>query len=234
MKFLKNLFLFGTVVLAMVLGAQAAGPIGALAGGSLAYTGLQAAGIVEMPEVALFATFSIGNIKRRERQEDNMGGFLKMLFILPEDFTAHWPLKTQIENLKVITAPTVTSGKTWATMAFDLDGGGMKFSRKGEINNSNYTHEGTFTLSGVTNEQLVELDKTKGGALIIGVDQEGKRWLAGSTRRPVKVEFDGDLGSKPDDLRKVSGKFSRDGFAFPLLELEDDVTLALTTFTGLD
>lgn len=234
MKFLKNLLIFGTVAFAMALGAQAAGPAGALVGGSLAYTGLQAAGVVEMPEMAMFATFSIGNIKRRDRQEENMGGFLKFLIMLPEDFTAHWPLKSQIENLQITTAPTVSSGKTWGQMIFDLDGGGMKFSRKGDINNSNYTHEGTFMFSGVTNEQLVELDKTRGGALIIGIDQDGKRWLAGSTKRPLKIEFDGDLGGKPDDTRKVSGKFSRDGFGVPLLLLEDDVTLALTTLTGLD
>lgn len=231
---LKNLLVVLLALAGIVAGVAVAGPLGGVFGGSLAYAGLQYAGLVEVQDFALFSTFSVGNIKRRDRQEDNMGGFSKFLIILPEDFTAHWPLTSQITDLKIDEAPTLASGKNWAQMIFDLDGGSMKFSRKGDINNSNYVHNGTFVLSGVTNDQLVQLDKTKGGALIIGIDQDGKRWLAGSTKRPLKIEFDADLGMKPDDTRKISGKFDRDGFAYPLLELTDEVTLTLATLTGLD
>lgn len=234
MKFLKNLLIVGAVLLAMALGVEAAGPLGGLVGGSLAYTGLQLSGFVQTPEFALFTTVSVGNIKRQDRQDDNLGGFTKMIIMLPEDFSAHWPLKTQITGMTITEAPTVVSAKTWGQMVFDLDTGGMKCSRKGKINNSNWSVEVAAQFSGVTEEQLVELDKTKGGALIIGYDQEGRKWLAGSTRRPLELEVDVDLGSKPDSGRTVSIKCKQDGFAKGLLLVDDEVTLALTTLTGLD
>lgn len=234
MKALKNLFIFSLVILGIVAGAAVAGPVGGFVGGTVAYAGLQLAGVVEMPQTAFFTGVSVGNIQRRSRQENNLGGFTKFAIVLPEDISAHWPLDSQITDLEITAAPTMVSGKKFGQLIFDLDGGSMKFSRKGNINNANYNHEGTFTISGLTQEQLVELDKTRGGALIVGFDQEGKRWLAGSTRRPLKIEFDGNLGGKPDDNRQISGKFSQDGFKYPLLLLEDTVTLTLETLTGLD
>ncbi|WP_273210470.1 hypothetical protein [Runella zeae] len=234
MKFLKPLLITGTILLGMVLGAYAAGPVGSIVGGSLTFTGLQYLQIVEMPDLAMYATLTVGNIKRADRQLDNMGGFTKMAIILPESFTSHWPKKADITGLEVTVAPPVTSGETLGNLVLDLDGGSMKFSRKGDIENANYSHEGTAKFSGVTKDQLIELDKTKGGCVIVGWDQDGRRWLAGSTKRPLKLEFDGDLGGKPDDKRQIVCKFSRDGFAHPLLLIPDTVVLPLATLTGLD
>lgn len=234
MKLLKNLLIVGAVLLSMAFGVEAAGPLGGLVSGSLAYTGLQIAGLVEVPSLSLLMGVSVGNIKRQDRQADNLGGFTKMIIMLPEDFTAHWPLKTQITAMKVTVAPTVTTGKTWGQMVFDLDTGSMKCSRKGKINNSNWGHEVSAQFSGVTDEQFVELDKTKGGCIIIGYDQDGRKWLAGSTKRPIELEIDGDLGAKPDSGRMVTIKGKQDGFSYPLLLLDDALTLTLTALTTLD
>lgn len=234
MKLLKNLFIAGIVLLSMCLGVAVAGPVGGLVGGSLAYTGLQMAGLVQTPELSLFAVVAVGNIKRKDRQLDNLGGFTKMAIILPEAFSAHYPLKSQVTGMELTVAPTVTAGAKMGNLVIDLDSGNMKFSSKGEIENRNYSHDVSFRFSGVTPEQLVELDKTKGGCLIVGWDQDGVRWLAGSTKRPLKLEFDADLGSKPDDKKAITCKASRDGFAFPLLQFDDAVTLVLETLTELD
>lgn len=234
MKFLKTLFSVGFVLLAMIAGTAIAGPVGGLVGGSLAYTGLQMAGLVETPDFALFTTLSVGNIKRKDRQLDNLGGFTKMAIILPEAFETHWPLKTDIAALKVTEDPPLSVSATFGNLVLDLDSGNMKFSSKGDIENRNYSHDGAFRISGVTLEQLIELDKTRGGCLIIGWDQDGVKWLAGSTKRPLKLEFDGDLGTKPDDKRAITAKFSRDGFAYPLLQFDDAVVLPLATLTTLD
>lgn len=234
MKFLKNLFIAGFVLLAMVAGVAAAGPIGGLVGGSLAYTGLQVAGLVETPDFALFTTLAVGNIKRKDRQLDNLGGFTKMAIILPEAFTAHWPLKAHITGLKITEEPPLTVGQTFGNLVLDLDGGGMKFSGKGTLENRNYNHDGTLRFTGVTLEQLIELDKTRGGCLIVGWDTDGVKWLAGTTKRPLKLEFDGDLGDKPDAKKQVSCKFAQDGYAHPLLQFDDEVVLPLATLTTLD
>lgn len=234
MKLFKTFFIASFVLLAMAAGAALAGPIGGLAGASLAYTGLQLSGHVETPDFAFFTTLAVGNIKRKNRQLDNLGGFTKMAIILPEAFTTHWPLKADITGGKITEDPPLASGQTFGNLVIDLDSGNMKSSAKGPIENRNHSHEVAFKLSGATLEQLNELEKTKGGCLIIGWDADGVKWLAGSTRRPLQLEYDVNLGTKPDDKKEVTGKANRDGFPFHLLQFDDAVVLPLATLTELD
>lgn len=233
MKFLKNLLIVGFVLLSIAAGASVAGPLGGLAAGTLAYTVLQYSGVVELPH-ALLAGLKVGNIKRKDRQEDNIGGFQKMAIILPESFASHWPLATHITDGKISTAPTLLQNETFGQILFDLDKGSMKSSRKGDINSRNHQHDGDFTTSGVTDDQLAEMDKTGGGVLVVGWDNNGRRWLAGTTRRPLKLEYDVMFGTKPDDPVAIAAKFTRDGYLKGLLRIPDEIVLPLATLTGLD
>ncbi|MBB3842217.1 hypothetical protein FHS57_006248 [Runella defluvii] len=234
MKFLKNLSIIGFVLLSIAAGASVAGPVGGLVGGTVAYGALQVSGIVELP-YALFTGVKVGNIKRKDRREDDvLGGFQKMAIILPESFASHWPLASHITDGLISTAPTLLLNETFGQILFDLDKGTMKYSRKGEINSRNYQQDGDFTTSGVTDDQIAEMDKTGGGVLIIGWDNNGRRWLAGTTRRPLKLEYDVMLGSKPDDPVAIAAKFTRDGYRHGLLRIPDDIVLPLATLTGLD
>lgn len=233
MKFLKNLLIVGFVLLSIAAGASVAGPLGGLAAGTLAYAGLQYSGVVELPH-ALLAGLKVGNIKRKDRQEDNIGGFQKMAIILPESFASHWPLATHITDGKISTAPTLLQNETFGQILFDLDKGSMKSSRKGDINSRNHQHDGDFTTSGVTDDQIAEMEKTGGGVLVVGWDNNGRRWLAGTTRRPLKLEYEVMLGSKPDDPVAIAAKFTRDGYLKGLLRIPDEIVLPLATLTGLD
>ncbi|MCP1384457.1 hypothetical protein [Runella salmonicolor] len=235
-NFIKNFSILAFVLLAMAAGVEAAGSIAGFVAGSVAYAGLQYAGVVELPFGAAYVNLKIGNVKRQNRQLDNQGGFTKMAIILPESFATHWPLSSHLgaSGVEVTTPPTITVGEKFGNVVFDLDAGMLKSSRKGDIDSSNHSHEGSFSVSGVTVEQLTELEKTKGGCLLVGWDSDGRRWLAGSTKRPLSLEYDVDFGDKPDSKRKITAKFKRDGFKFPLLSLGEAVTLTLETLTELD
>jgi hypothetical protein len=216
----KNLFVVGAVLMALALGAQAAGPVGGLLAAGATYSVFQAAGLVEIPVASFWTLTSFTSVKRRARQEDNLGGIVKILIVSEEDFTDNWPKKADVTAGEVTLAPPLVTGKSFANMVFDVDSSMIKINRKGELGYQNYGIEGGAKLSGVSKEQFTALGFTTNcGAVVIAEDAEGRKWVLGTRRRPLTIEYDSNWGTKADDKKQIDIKFKGDGYAFAVPEL---------------
>ena len=172
----------------------------------------------------------VGNIIRRDKGTDDVGGMIQGAFILPSAFAAAWPKEIHRDMAnnptRIIAGPTLKTGETFGNLVFDLDSGSMKGSRKGASGNTKHKHEGEMTFKGIENVTLNELDKTKEGSLILMIDDRGRRWLAGTSCRPLNVEYDVDFGkSAKTDIQKTMVKFNEEGYRHNLLEIDPSVVL---------
>lgn len=216
----KNLFVVGAVLMALAFGAQAVGPVGGLLAAGAAYSVFQYAGLVEIPVASLLSFTSFAPIRRRLRQEDNLGGIVKLWIISEQDFTDNWPKKADVLAGYVTVEPPLIMLRLFAELVFDVDSAMIKNNRKGEIGYQNYDIEGGAKLSGVSMEQFAALALTTNcGAVILAEDAEGRRWILGTQRRPLTIEYDANWGAKADDKKQIDIKFKGSGYSFAIPEL---------------
>jgi len=218
---MKNLLIVGAVLVALMAGMQAAGPVGALLAAGATYSAVQYAGLVEIPTASFWTLTSFANLSRRARQLDNLGGLVEILILSEEDLTDNWPKKADVMAGVVTAPPPLVTAKSFAKMVFDTDSGMIKISRKGELGYQNHSLEGGAKLAGVSKEQFAALGLTANcGAVLICKDQEGRRWIAGTKYRPCTLEYDANWGGKADDKKQIDIKFKGDGYSFAMPELD--------------
>jgi hypothetical protein len=165
--------------------------------------------------VTLGATVSLTGISRKARQKSNLGGIMKLVLFSASDFTADWPLASDIVAGVLTAAIPIKAGVTGAVLVFDLNTCQVKSTRKGDLGYQNVDVSGVAKFAGYEASQIAALDKTiNEGGVAIATYKDGTRKVVGTSYEPLTFEDETDSGTKADDKLQIDLKFMGKGYAF--------------------
>lgn len=166
------------------------------------------------------------NISYRKRGLSNLGGLARLVLIAESDFTAGWPLESQIDSGKISQAPPLKEVVVAAELVFDHNTARGKSAKKGAIGYQNYEHEVEAKFAGVDPTQLDAVNKWMNeGGVAVGYYKNGKRRVYGASWNPLVIEDSDDSGAKGDDQNAISFKAKGEGYSFHAPFLDDSVAL---------
>lgn len=176
------------------------------------------------------STSKFKNIAYRARGLANLGGIARMVLYAESDFTAGWPLDTQVVAGSLAIAPPIVAGVIPAELSFDLHTGRAKSSKKGALGYQNYEHDVECKFAGVDPTQLESVQKfLNEGGVAIAYYKNGTRRVYGASWNPLVIEDSDDSGAKADDQNAISFKGKSDGLPFPAPFLAASVALVTDT-----
>eukprot|EP01034_Spumella_vulgaris_P021294 gene21294-27317_t len=176
------------------------------------------------------STSKFKNIAYRARGLANLGGIARMLLYAESDFTAGWPLETQVVAGTLSTVPPIAVGVIPAELSFDLNTARAKSSKKGSIGYQNMEHDVECKFAGVDPTQLEAVQKfLNEGGVAVAYYKNGTRRVYGASWNPLVIEDNDDSGAKADDQNAISFKGKADGLPFHAPFLAASVALVTDT-----
>lgn len=139
----------------------------------------------------------------------NQGGITKLLVYTIDQFTpdVEWPKRADIVGGKCAVDPPIVNAATAARVIFDLEKG-CKITSKGDgpSTNKQYDHMVTGAqISGYSVENIEALDEVYNmPVILVGVDTQGQKIVAGSTFKPMTINDESDSGAVSGDDRFTS------------------------------
>lgn len=166
------------------------------------------------------------NISYRTRGLSNLGGMARMVLIAETDFTAGWPLESQIVTGEISANPPLKAEVVAAELVFDHSTARGKSSKKGALGYQNYEHEVEAKFAGVDPAQLDAVNKWMNeGGVAVAYYKNGKRRVYGASWNPLVIEDSDDSGAKGDDQNAISFKAKGEGYSFHAPFLAEAVVL---------
>jgi len=155
------------------------------------------------------------NLARIERGLSNLGGLARMVAYAEGDFTAGWPIESQVVAGELAVAPPLKAGIVGAELTFDLGTGRGKSAKKGALGYQNYEHDVEAKFAGCDVTQAVALAAfLNQGGVVVCTYKNGKRRVYGASWNPLVIEDSDDSGAKGDDQNGISFKGKVDALPF--------------------
>lgn len=166
------------------------------------------------------------NLSRQERGKSNLGGLARLVVYAETDFTAGWPIKSEIVAGIISTDPPLKPGVIGAELVFDLATGRGKSAKKGTLGYQNYEHDVDAKFAGCAPEQQEALEKFMNeGGVVVGFSKSGQRRVFGASWNPLVIEDSDDSGAKADDQNSITFKAKGEGYDFHAPFLAESVVL---------
>jgi hypothetical protein len=164
------------------------------------------------------------NVPRSECQKPNPGGNRQFLVAACEDFTADWPLESDIDPTTgtILTAPPLAVGKAFAEINFTDNTAKADYAKEGDEGHQSYKHMAECKLSGYNGLQYLALKKMLNMRFVlIAKHGDRSRVVYGTSADGLSMKETHTTGTKGNDKREFTLKMEQDGLdqAPPIIAL---------------
>ena len=166
--------------------------------------------------------------------EDNMGGFTTQAFVCPISQIASFPAlvddpETAADKITLQGDFVCNDGASFKEVYITPETGKYDFANQGEIDGQSFHITGDFLHPGSKDENLAfARDVNNSGAVMIMIENNGKRVVIGTPNLPCRFKPKGSLGTAPKDRKGINYEFAADSFVplyryLGVIPLEDSV-----------